>query len=39
MGKMDSIDFLISNLRDTKNYGDFFDSMNTGSYLMNFSFV
>ena len=28
MGAMDAIEFLISKLKDTKNNGDFFTSMN-----------
>ncbi len=31
MGTMDAIEFLISKLRETKNNGEFFDSMNKGS--------
>jgi transcription termination factor Rho len=29
MGTMDAIDFLLDKLRNTKNNGEFFDSMNT----------
>jgi transcription termination factor Rho len=29
MGTMDAIDFLLDKLRNTKNNGDFFESMNT----------
>jgi transcription termination factor Rho len=28
MGTMDAIDFLLDKLRNTKNNGDFFESMN-----------
>ena len=30
MGSMDAIEFLIGKLRETKNNGEFFDSMNKG---------
>jgi transcription termination factor Rho len=29
MGTMDAIDFLLDKLRNTKNNGEFFESMNT----------
>jgi transcription termination factor Rho len=29
MGTMDAMDFLLDKLRNTKNNGEFFDSMNT----------
>ena len=29
MGTVDAIDFLLDKLRNTKNNGEFFDSMNT----------
>jgi transcription termination factor Rho len=29
MGTMDAIEFLLDKLRNTKNNGEFFDSMNT----------
>jgi transcription termination factor Rho len=29
MGTMDAIDFLLHKLRNTKNNGEFFESMNT----------
>jgi transcription termination factor Rho len=29
MGTMDAMDFLLDTLRNTKNTGEFFDSMNT----------